>query len=46
VRYDYNNRGFFNWGQAINLLTYFHPTAGAAFGGMDVYLEKTLLCRL
>jgi len=22
------------WGQAINLLTYFHSSAGAAFGGM------------
>jgi hypothetical protein len=21
-----------------------HPSAGAAFGGMDVYLEKTHLC--
>jgi len=32
-----------NWGQAINLLTYFIPLLVPPCGGMGVYLEKTLL---
>jgi len=29
----------------VTLVVLFHSSAGAAFGGMGVYLEKTLLCR-